>query len=184
MEQEVGHGATEVYAEFKLEAVRLIKDRGVSYVQASEDLGVHTSQLRDWVKKLFWRIVIELAGRPDVGPAPTVAGFLCSGDSGRPGFHKIAAQFGVRTGTVQRIAGASRPDIDVCPERWWVRFRCIQEQGPRQKALVMARAERECAAGVCSKRPPSKRWSGAFSGSLRARRAKNGLGRQDVALQI
>ena len=37
--------------EFKLEAVRLIKDRGVSYVQASEDLGVHTSQLRDWVKK-------------------------------------------------------------------------------------------------------------------------------------
>jgi transposase len=37
--------------EFKLEAVRLIKDRGVAYVQASEDLGVHTSQLRDWVKK-------------------------------------------------------------------------------------------------------------------------------------
>jgi transposase len=37
--------------EFKLEAVRLVKDRGVSYVQASEDLGVHTSQLRDWVKK-------------------------------------------------------------------------------------------------------------------------------------
>jgi transposase len=31
--------------EFKLEAVRLIKDRGVSYVQASQDLGVHTSQL-------------------------------------------------------------------------------------------------------------------------------------------
>ena len=38
--------------EFKLEAVRLIKDRGVSYVQASQDLGVHTSQLRSWVKKL------------------------------------------------------------------------------------------------------------------------------------
>ena len=37
--------------EFKLEAVRLIKDRGVSYVQASQDLGVQTSQLRDWVKK-------------------------------------------------------------------------------------------------------------------------------------
>ena len=27
--------------EFKLEAVRLIKQRGVSYAQASEDLGVH-----------------------------------------------------------------------------------------------------------------------------------------------
>ncbi len=37
--------------EFKLEAVRLIKDRGVSYGQASQDLGVHQSQLRDWVKK-------------------------------------------------------------------------------------------------------------------------------------
>src|SRR6266516_237683 len=38
--------------EFKLEAVRLIKDRGVSYVQASRDLNVHPSQLRDWVKRL------------------------------------------------------------------------------------------------------------------------------------
>jgi transposase len=38
--------------EFTLEAVRLIKDRGVSYVRASQDLGVHTWQLRDWVKKL------------------------------------------------------------------------------------------------------------------------------------
>jgi transposase-like protein len=37
--------------EFKREAVRLIKNRGVSYVQVLEDLGVHTSQLRDWVKK-------------------------------------------------------------------------------------------------------------------------------------
>jgi transposase len=26
-------------------------DANVSYVQASQDLGVHTSQLRDWVKK-------------------------------------------------------------------------------------------------------------------------------------
>jgi transposase len=37
--------------EFKVEAVRLIRERGVSYAQASEELGVHTSQLRDWVKK-------------------------------------------------------------------------------------------------------------------------------------
>jgi putative transposase len=37
--------------EFKLEAVHLIKERGVSYAQASQDLGVHTSQLRGWVKK-------------------------------------------------------------------------------------------------------------------------------------
>jgi transposase len=38
--------------EFKLEAVRLIKERGVSYSQASHDLGVHQSQLRGWVKAL------------------------------------------------------------------------------------------------------------------------------------
>jgi transposase-like protein len=38
--------------EFKLEAVRLIRERGVSFRQASEDLGVHVSQLRNWVKEL------------------------------------------------------------------------------------------------------------------------------------
>ena len=38
--------------EFKLEAVRLIKERGVSYAQASADLGVHPTQLRNWVKQL------------------------------------------------------------------------------------------------------------------------------------
>ena len=38
--------------EFKQEAVRLIKERGVSYAQASQDLAVHQSQLRSWVKML------------------------------------------------------------------------------------------------------------------------------------
>jgi transposase len=37
--------------EYKLEAVKLIKDRGVSYAQAADDLGVHPTQLREWVKK-------------------------------------------------------------------------------------------------------------------------------------
>ena len=36
--------------EFKLEAVRLIRDLGVSYAQASADLKVHPTQLRNWVK--------------------------------------------------------------------------------------------------------------------------------------
>jgi len=36
--------------EFKLEAVRLIIQRGVGYAQASQDLGVHQSQLLTWVK--------------------------------------------------------------------------------------------------------------------------------------
>ena len=36
--------------EFKLEAVRLIKERGVSVAQASRDLAVHQTQLRKWVQ--------------------------------------------------------------------------------------------------------------------------------------
>ncbi len=36
--------------EFKLEAVRLIKDRGVSIAQASRDLDVHQTVLRNWVR--------------------------------------------------------------------------------------------------------------------------------------
>jgi transposase len=36
--------------EFKLEAVKLIKERGVSVAQASHDLGVHRTVLRTWVK--------------------------------------------------------------------------------------------------------------------------------------
>ncbi len=36
--------------EFKLEAVRLIKDRGVSVAQASRDLGLHENVLRKWVR--------------------------------------------------------------------------------------------------------------------------------------
>jgi transposase len=38
--------------EFKIEAVRLIKDRGVSVAQASRDLEVHANVLRKWVKEL------------------------------------------------------------------------------------------------------------------------------------
>ena len=34
--------------EFKLEAVRSVRDRGVSVAQASRDLGVHQNVLRNW----------------------------------------------------------------------------------------------------------------------------------------
>jgi transposase len=44
------HGKTEVTREFKLEAVRLIKERRVSYVLAAQDLGVPPTELRNWVK--------------------------------------------------------------------------------------------------------------------------------------
>ena len=36
--------------EFKLEAVRLIRERGVTVAQAARDLGVHGTVLRNWVK--------------------------------------------------------------------------------------------------------------------------------------
>ena len=36
--------------EFKLEAVRLVKDRGVTVAQAARDLDVHENVLRKWVR--------------------------------------------------------------------------------------------------------------------------------------
>lgn len=38
--------------EFKIEAVRLIKERGVSVAQAARDLDIHENVLRKWVKEL------------------------------------------------------------------------------------------------------------------------------------
>ena len=38
--------------EFKVEAVRLIKERGVAVAQAARDLDVHKNVLRKWVKEL------------------------------------------------------------------------------------------------------------------------------------
>lgn len=37
--------------EFKVEAARLVRERGVSTVQASRDLDVHVNVLRKWVKE-------------------------------------------------------------------------------------------------------------------------------------
>ena len=38
--------------EFKIEAVRLVRDRGVSVVQAAKDLDVHENVLRKWVRDI------------------------------------------------------------------------------------------------------------------------------------
>jgi transposase-like protein len=57
--------------EFKLEAVRLIKERGVSYAQASQDLSVHTSQLRDWVKKFADDPEHAFPGKPNFTSSPS-----------------------------------------------------------------------------------------------------------------
>jgi transposase len=37
--------------EFKVEAVRLVRERGVSVAQAARDLGVHENVIRKWVKQ-------------------------------------------------------------------------------------------------------------------------------------
>lgn len=38
--------------EFKLEAVRMVRERGVAVAQAARDLDVHENVLRKWVKEL------------------------------------------------------------------------------------------------------------------------------------
>ena len=50
MRSEGDDGTAKAYTrEFKLEAVKLIRDRGVSFAQASRDLSVHANVLRKWV---------------------------------------------------------------------------------------------------------------------------------------
>ncbi len=51
MKLEVAYAAKTVWREFKIEAVRLIRDRGVSVAQAARDLDVHENVLRKWVKE-------------------------------------------------------------------------------------------------------------------------------------
>jgi transposase-like protein len=44
--------------EFKVEAVRLVRERGISVAQAARDLDVHENLLRKWVKQsrtIRWR---------------------------------------------------------------------------------------------------------------------------------
>ena len=38
--------------EFKLEAVKLVKERGVAIVQAARDLDIHETRLRAWIREL------------------------------------------------------------------------------------------------------------------------------------
>jgi transposase len=47
---EDGYGTAEFSSEFKLQAVKLVKERGVAVAQASRDLGVHGNILRKWIR--------------------------------------------------------------------------------------------------------------------------------------
>jgi transposase len=54
--------------EFKLEAVKLVRDRGVSAAQASRDLDVHPNVLRKWVRELEADRVQAFPGHGQVKP--------------------------------------------------------------------------------------------------------------------
>ncbi len=50
MKPEVRDEETEVQSRVKIEAVKLVRQRGVSAAQAGHDLDVHENVLRKWVK--------------------------------------------------------------------------------------------------------------------------------------
>ncbi|MGY3371761.1 transposase [Bradyrhizobium sp. GM2.4] len=49
--------------EFKVGAVKLVRERGVSVAQAGRDLGVHENVLRKWVKE-FGSAPVQALPRP------------------------------------------------------------------------------------------------------------------------
>ena len=62
--------------EFKIEAVKLVRERGVSAAQAGRDLDVHENVLRNWVKEFGSDPVQAFAGH---GQRPALeAGFAQS----------------------------------------------------------------------------------------------------------
>ena len=54
--------------EFKLEAVKLVRDRGVSAAQAARDLDVHENVLRKWVKEFGSDPVQAFPGHAQMKP--------------------------------------------------------------------------------------------------------------------
>ena len=54
--------------DFKLEAVKLVKERGVSIAQASRDLGVHENVLRKWVRDVAADPVHAFPGQGQMKP--------------------------------------------------------------------------------------------------------------------
>ena len=54
--------------EFKIEAVRLVTDRGVAVAQAARDLDVAESVLRRWMQELTAAPVAALPGTDRCGP--------------------------------------------------------------------------------------------------------------------
>ncbi len=55
-------------SEFKIEAVRLVRERGVSVAQAARDLEVHENVLRKWVKEFVADPVHAFPGHGQMKP--------------------------------------------------------------------------------------------------------------------
>ena len=53
---------------FRLEAVRLVRERGVSVAQAARDLDVHENQLRKWVREFTSDPVQAFPGQGQMKP--------------------------------------------------------------------------------------------------------------------
>lgn len=54
--------------EFKVEAVRLVRDRGVTVAQAARDLGIHENVLRKWVRSVTTDPVHAFPGQGQMKP--------------------------------------------------------------------------------------------------------------------
>ena len=85
--------------EFKLEAVKLVKDRGVSYARAAEDLGVHPTQLRNWVKALADDPQHSFPGQGQMKPEQSEIARLKRGGHGT-----FANEFGFCIGTGESLS--------------------------------------------------------------------------------
>jgi transposase len=60
--------------EYKLEAVKLIQDRGVTVAQAARDLDIHENVLRKWVREFRADPQQEFPGHGEMKPEQLEAG--------------------------------------------------------------------------------------------------------------
>jgi transposase-like protein len=79
--------------EFKLEAVRLIRDRGITVAQASRDLGVHKNVLRKWVRDFEADPQQAFPGQGQMKPEQLEVEAIRSAIAGLPsyGYHRVLA---------------------------------------------------------------------------------------------
>jgi transposase len=102
MELEVFDGETEVSREFKLEAVKLVTDRGMAASQAARDLGIHANVLREWLRAFPADPQQAFPGRGQMKPEQLeIAQLQARGrqPEGRAGYPKKAAAYFAKEST-------------------------------------------------------------------------------------